>query len=34
MAKAYGAEELAARVFVLVMLGIAAEIAAMVLLGF
>lgn len=34
MAKAYSADALATRVFVLVMLGIAAEIAAMVYLGF
>ena len=34
MAKAYGSEELATRVFVIVMLGIAAEIAAMVIFGF
>ncbi len=34
MAKAYSADELAARVFVVVMLGIAAEIVVMVMLGF
>ena len=34
MARAHSADALATRVFVVVMLGIAAEIAAMVLMGF
>jgi len=34
MAKAHSAEELAKRVFILVVLGITAEIGAMVWLGF
>lgn len=34
MAKAYKGEELATRVFVVVMLGVGAEILAMLLLGF
>ena len=34
MARAYSADELAVRVFVVVMLGIAVEIAFMVILGF